>query len=51
MGIFGCEVPDDTESLIIFIINTKEYLIVRVLLGECGFQILVEIRFKAFERS
>lgn len=45
MRIFGHEVSDNREGLVILVINAKEYLVGWVLLGKSGFQVLVKVRF------
>lgn len=45
MRIFGHEVSDNREGLIILVVDAKEHLVGWVLLGKCGFQVLVKVRF------
>ena len=51
MRVFGYEVADDRESLVIFVVNAEENFIVGVLLSERRLQILVKVRIKALEWS
>ena len=51
MRVFRYEVSDNREGLVVLVVDTEEDFIVWVLLSEGGFQVLVKVRVKPFQRS